>query len=149
MALLRESGDLDGEPKPTTRMANFYEQGDKPLEIVSSRQWYIRNGGRDADLRADLIARGDQIDWAPPFMQSRYTNWIDGLNGDWLISRQRFFGVAFPVWYRLDADGNPDYDDPILAAEDQLPIDPASAPPARLRRGAARPGRAGSWPTPT
>ena len=130
VAMLRESGDLDGEPKPTTRMANFYERGDKPLEIVSSRQWYIRNGGRDADLRQALIARGDEIDWAPPFMQSRYTNWIDGLNGDWLISRQRFFGVAFPVWYRLDADGNPDYDDPILATEDQLPIDPASQAPA-------------------
>ena len=132
-----------------TRMANFYERGDKPLEIVSSRQWYIRNGGRDADLRQALIARGDEIDWAPPFMQSRYTNWIDGLNGDWLISRQRFFGVAFPVWYRLDADGNPDYDDPILATEDQLPIDPASQAPGRVRRVAARACRAGSWPTPT
>jgi valyl-tRNA synthetase len=138
-ALLRESGDMVGEPTPTTRMANFYEQGDKPLEIVSSRQWYIRNGGRDADLRAALIARGDEIAWAPPFMQSRYTNWIDGLNGDWLISRQRFFGVAFPVWYRLDDDGNPDYDDPVLADEDRLPIDPAStAPPGydETQRGA-------------
>jgi valyl-tRNA synthetase len=130
VALLRESGDLDGEPTPTTRMANFYERGEKPLEIVSSRQWYIRNGGRDADLRQALIARGDEIDWAPAFMQSRYTNWIDGLNGDWLISRQRFFGVAFPVWYPLDADGNADLDNPILASEDQLPIDPASTAPA-------------------
>jgi valyl-tRNA synthetase len=128
-AMLRESGDMVGEPAPTTRMANFYEHGDKPLEIVSSRQWYIRNGGRDADLRAALIARGDEIAWAPPFMQSRYTNWIDGLNGDWLISRQRFFGVAFPVWYRLDDDGNPDNDDPMLAGEDHLPIDPASTAP--------------------
>jgi valyl-tRNA synthetase len=130
VALLRETGDLVGEPTPTTRMANFYEQGDKPLEIVSSRQWYIRNGGRDPQLRQAFIARGDEIEWAPPFMQSRYRNWIDGLNGDWLISRQRFFGVAFPVWYRLDADGNPDYDDPIVASEDELPIDPASTAPA-------------------
>ena len=129
VAMLRASGDLDNEPSPTTRMANFYEKGDKPLEIVSSRQWYIRNGGRDAGLRTALIERGDQIDWAPPFMQSRYTNWIDGLNGDWLISRQRFFGVAFPVWYRLDDDGQPDYEHPIVAREDQLPIDPASAAP--------------------
>ena len=52
VALLRECGDLDGEPTPTTRMANFYERGEKPLEIVSSRQWYIRNGGRDAELAA-------------------------------------------------------------------------------------------------
>ncbi|HSS67558.1 MAG TPA: valine--tRNA ligase, partial [Nocardioidaceae bacterium] len=129
VAALRASGDLDGEPAPTKRMANFYENGDRPLEIVSSRQWYIRNGGRDADIRAALIARGDEIDWAPPYMQSRYVNWIDGLNGDWLISRQRFYGVAFPVWYRLDADGDPDYDNPILPTEGELPIDPASQPP--------------------
>jgi valyl-tRNA synthetase len=126
---LRASGDLEGEPTPTQRMANFYENGDRPLEIVSSRQWYIRNGGRDADIRAALVERGDEISWAPPYMQSRYTNWIEGLNGDWLISRQRFYGVAFPVWYRLDAEGAPDYDDPILAAEHELPIDPASQPP--------------------
>ncbi|WP_367649209.1 valine--tRNA ligase [Aeromicrobium stalagmiti] len=130
VAALKESGDLDGDPKPTQRMANFYERGDKPLEIVSTRQWYIANGGRSADLRADLIARGDEIDWVPAYMQSRLTNWIGGLNGDWLISRQRFFGIPFPVWYRLDADGEPDYDDPILADEASLPVDPASqAPP--------------------
>lgn len=127
---LRASGDLDGEPEPTQRVANFYEKGDKPLEIVSTRQWYITNGGRDADLRGALIARGDEITWHPGYMQSRYTNWIDGLNGDWLVSRQRFFGIPFPVWYRLDADGEPRYDDPIFAAEDTLPVDPASqAPP--------------------
>lgn len=130
VAALRASGDLDGEPKPTQRMANFYERGDKPLEIVSTRQWYIANGGRSADLRSELIARGDEIDWVPTYMQSRLTNWIDGLNGDWLVSRQRFFGIPFPVWYRLDADGQPEYDDPILAAQDALPVDPASqAPP--------------------
>ncbi len=127
---LRDSGDLDGEPEPTQRVANFYEKGDKPLEIVSTRQWYIRNGGRDADLRGDLVRRGDDITWVPGYMQSRYTNWIEGLNGDWLVSRQRFFGIPFPVWYRLDADGEPDYDDPIFAREDELPVDPASqAPP--------------------
>ncbi|KQY60617.1 valine--tRNA ligase [Aeromicrobium sp. Root495] len=126
---LRDSGDLDGEPTPTQRVANFYEKGDKPLEIVSTRQWYIRNGGRDADLRAALVARGDEIQWVPSYMQSRLTNWIEGLNGDWLVSRQRFFGIPFPVWYRLDADGQPDYDDPIFAAEDTLPVDPASQTP--------------------
>ncbi|MFT4189771.1 MAG: valine--tRNA ligase [Aeromicrobium sp.] len=126
---LRDSGDLDGEPEKTERKANFYEKGDKPLEIVSTRQWYIANGGRDADLRAKLVARGDAIDWKPGYMQSRYTNWIEGLNGDWLVSRQRFFGIPFPVWYRLDAEGEPDYDDPIFATEDQLPVDPASQAP--------------------
>ena len=63
--LLRESGDLDGEPTPTQRMANFYEKGDKPLEIVSTRQWYIRNGGRDAALRDEMLARGAEIELDP------------------------------------------------------------------------------------
>ncbi|MCK5890218.1 valine--tRNA ligase [Aeromicrobium sp.] len=129
VAALRASGDLDGDPVPTQRMANFYEKGDKPLEIVSTRQWYIANGGRDSDLRQALVKRGDEISWKPGYMQSRLTNWIEGLNGDWLVSRQRFFGIPFPVWYRLDADLQPDYDDPIFAAEDTLPVDPASQTP--------------------
>lgn len=130
VAALRESGDLEGEPTPTKRMANFYERGEKPLEIVTSRQWYIRNGGRDADLNAALIARGEEIDFHPSFMRSRYANWVSGLNGDWLVSRQRFFGVPIPVWYPVDADGEPVYDDPIVPAESELPVDPAANPPA-------------------
>ncbi|PWJ24607.1 valyl-tRNA synthetase [Branchiibius hedensis] len=137
---LRDSGDLDGEPKATQRKANFFEKGDKPLEIVTSRQWYIRNGGREADLRDALIKRGEQIDFHPAFMRSRYANWVSGLNGDWLISRQRFFGVPFPVWYPVDADGETDYEHPILAAEDTLPVDPATDVPPGFtaeQRGAA------------
>jgi valyl-tRNA synthetase len=128
---LRDSGDLDGEPTPTLRKTNFYEKGDKPLEIVTSRQWYIRNGGRPTqgrDLRAELLARGDELAFHPDFMRVRYHNWVGGLNGDWLISRQRFFGVAFPVWYPLDDAGEPDFDHPILADEAALPVDPSSQP---------------------
>ena len=128
VALLREAGDLDGEPKPTQRMANFYEKGDKPLEIVSTRQWYITNGGRDESLKQELLARGDELAWVPEHMRHRYFNWVNGLNGDWLISRQRFFGVPFPVWYALDAEGEPNYDEPIIADEASLPVDPASQP---------------------
>ena len=124
--LLRASGDLDGEPTPTSRKANFYEKGDKPLEIVSTRQWYIRNGGRDEELKAALLARGEELTWVPDHMRHRYANWVNGLNGDWLISRQRFFGVPFPVWYPLDAEGEPDHSRPIFAAEETLPVDPSS-----------------------
>jgi valyl-tRNA synthetase len=127
--MLRESGDLEGEPKPTQRMTNFYENGDKPLEIVSTRQWYIRNGGRDAELRDTFVAIGDHLEWTPGYMQHRYTNWVEGLNGDWLISRQRYFGVPFPVWYPLDESGEPRYDDVIIADEAELPVDPATATP--------------------
>ncbi len=127
--LLAESGDLVGEPKPITHPVKFYERGDRPLEIVTSRQWYLRNGGRDADLRDELLARGKELVWHPGFMQSRYDNWVGGLNGDWLISRQRFFGVPFPLWYRLDAEGEPTYDDPVLPAEADLPVDPSSDVP--------------------
>jgi valyl-tRNA synthetase len=129
VGLLRESGDLDGDPEPTQRMANFYERGEKPLEIVATRQWYIRNGGRDADLRAELVADADRITWVPAHMRHRYDNWVGGLNGDWLVSRQRFFGIPFPVWYPLDADGEPDYDHPLLPTEDQLPVDPSTDVP--------------------
>lgn len=124
VAALRDSGDLDGEPKATTRMANFYEKGDKPLEIVATRQWYIRNGGRDEALKAQLMERGEELAWTPEHMRHRYENWVGGLNGDWLVSRQRFFGVPFPIWYALDADGEPDYDNPIVADEASLPVDP-------------------------
>jgi valyl-tRNA synthetase len=129
VALLRDDGDLEGEPKATQRMANFYEKGDKPLEIVSTLQWYIRNGGRDEDLRSALVKRGDQIRWTPPYMHHRFTNWVEGLNGDWLISRQRFFGVPFPVWYPLDDEGRPQHDQLIPASEESLPIDPSQAVP--------------------
>ncbi|GAB2620555.1 valine--tRNA ligase [Pseudactinotalea suaedae] len=130
---LMASGDLLAEPKPTQRKANFYEKGDKPLEIVTSRQWYIRNGGREApgrNLRGELLARGDELAFHPDFMGVRYANWVNGLNGDWLISRQRFFGVPIPLWYRLDEAGEPDLGDPIQPTEDQLPVDPSSQAPA-------------------
>ena len=129
VAMLRDSGDLDGEPTPTQRMANFYEKGDKPLEIVATRQWYIRNGGRDADVRAEMLARAAEVDWVPAHMKHRYDNWVGGLNGDWLVSRQRFFGIPFPVWYPLDEAGEPDYEHPYTPSESELPVDPSTDAP--------------------
>jgi valyl-tRNA synthetase len=130
VAELKASGDLVGEPKPITHAVKFFEKGDKPLEIVTTRQWYIRNGGRDKELRTKLLKRGSELNWHPEYMKVRYENWVEGLNGDWLISRQRFFGVPLPLWYKLDADGNPDYDQIIVPDEKQLPIDPQSEAPA-------------------
>ena len=123
--MLAESGALIGEPKPIRHPVKFYERGDRPLEIVSSRQWYVRT----LALRDRLLERGRQLQWHPPHMRHRYEAWVEGLNGDWNISRQRFFGVSFPVWYPVDDDGSIDHDHPLLAAEDRLPVDPSSDVP--------------------
>ena len=135
MEALTSSGEMLGEPKPTSRMANFFEKGDKPLEIVTSRQWYIRNGGRDhieangRQLRENLIAAGNELAFHPDFMHVRYDNWVGGLNTDWLISRQRFFGVPIPLWYRVHESGEVDYDDVIVPDVERLPVDPSSDVP--------------------
>jgi valyl-tRNA synthetase len=127
--LLVETGELDGEPRAITHPVKFYEKGERPLEIITTPQWYIRNGGHDPQLRDALIARGRDLTWVPPYMRARYESWIEGLNGDWLISRQRYFGVPFPVWYRLDENGEADYSQPIVPPESALPIDPSSEVP--------------------
>ena len=139
--LLRETGELLGEPTPVTHAVKFYERGDQPLEIVQSRQWYIRNGGRDHDLRDALIARGDEVTWHPAYMQTRYTDWTRGLTGDWLISRQRYFGVPIPVWYPVGAGGEVDHDHPMVPDDAALPVDPQSqCPPGYDESQRGQPG---------
>ena len=139
--LLREAGFLIGEPRQITHQVKFYERGDRQLEIVTSRQWYIRNGAHDPELRNALLDAGRKLQWHPDFMRVRYENWVEGLNSDWLISRQRYFGVPFPVWFRVAQSGETLWDEPILPDESALPIDPQTdAPPGYDQAQRGRPG---------
>jgi valyl-tRNA synthetase len=123
--LLAESGDLVDGPRPITHPVKYYERGERPLEIVSSRQWYVRT----LDLRDRLLARAHELHWHPPHMVHRFEAWVAGLTGDWNISRQRFFGVPFPLWYPVGDEGTVDRDHPLVPPEDRLPVDPSSDVP--------------------
>ncbi|MDA8393585.1 MAG: valine--tRNA ligase [Actinomycetota bacterium] len=135
--MLAESGHLLEAPRPLTHAVKFYEKGRRPLEIVTSRQWFLRL----LDNREALSDRGRQLEWFPAFMQGRYESWVGGLASDWNLSRQRYFGVPFPVWYRLDEAGEPCFDRVLLPSEGRLPVDPSTDAPDGFdpsRRG--RPG---------
>ncbi|GAA3903936.1 valine--tRNA ligase [Microbacterium invictum] len=138
--LLTESGELLEVSTPFQHAVKFYEKGDRPLEIVSTRQWYVRNGARDEELRDKLIALGQTMNWHPDFMRIRFENWTNGLTGDWLVSRQRFFGVPIPVWYGLDENGERDHDRVLTPDSAALPVDPTiDVPPGytEQQRGVA------------
>ena len=138
---LRQTGEVHGDPRPITHPVKFYERGERPLEIVTSRQWYIRNGGRDQARRETFMARGKELAWFPDHMRHRYEHWVEGLNGDWLVSRQRFFGVPIPLWYAVGEDGEIDHSRRLLPDEQSLPIDPSTdVPPGYTPEQRGRPG---------
>jgi valyl-tRNA synthetase len=122
---LRASGDMIGDARPITHPVKFYEKGDRPLEIITSRQWFIKT----MEFREELLERGQHLKWHPDYMRHRFENWVNGLTGDWGISRQRFFGVPFPVWYPISGDGTIEYERPLLADESRLPVDPSTDVP--------------------
>ncbi len=105
--------------KPITHTVNVHERCSTPIEIIQSKQWFIKY----LDLKEDLLKWGAELTWHPAFMKSRYDNWVKGLQWDWLISRQRFFGIPFPVWYCEKCDT------PVFADEKKLPIDPLKTHP--------------------
>ncbi len=116
---------LQAEPKKITHPVKFYEKGDRPLEYVPTRQWFVNI----LNHKQQLLELGRQIRWEPEHMRHRYESWVNGLNQDWCYSRQRYFGVPFPVWYKLDANGQPDFDNPIFPDYNRLPVDPLADAP--------------------
>jgi valyl-tRNA synthetase len=119
-AAIGHEAPLRAEPQPIEHAVKYYEKGDRPLEFVTSRQWFVRL----LDKKERILGAGDAIRWHPDFMRLRFRNWTENLNVDWCISRQRFFGPAFPVWYPLGPDGAPDHATPLVAPPERLPVDP-------------------------
>ncbi|MCB9134439.1 MAG: valine--tRNA ligase [Anaerolineales bacterium] len=104
---------------PTEQSVRVHERCDTPVEYIVTQQWFVRV----LDFRAEFLARGEAVRWVPGHMGARYHGWVENLNWDWCISRQRYFGVPFPIWYC------PTCGETILADESQLPVDPLSDQP--------------------
>lgn len=116
--LLSENGLLI-ESKSITHTVAVHERCGKEIEILPSKQWYI-----DILTNKELFLKAaDKINWYPSYMKNRYTLWVENLKWDWCISRQRYFGVPFPLWYCKDCGKV------ILASEEMLPLNPLEMKP--------------------
>jgi len=117
---LQEEGLLLGR-LPISQSVRVHERCDTPVEYVVAHQWFVRI----LDVKSNLLELGQQVGWFPDHMISRYRAWVENLNWDWCISRQRYFGVPFPVWYCRECG------QVILAEIDQLPVDPGDQSPTQ------------------
>jgi valyl-tRNA synthetase len=126
VAALETAGALVGEPEKLRRPVKFYERGERPLEFVVTRQWFVKI----LDKKAALLEQGRKVAWHPGSMHKRYEDWVEGLNQDWCVSRQRYFGVPIPVWYAVGADGAVDHARVITPRKEDLPVDPSAEAPA-------------------
>ncbi|MBI4210750.1 MAG: valine--tRNA ligase [Candidatus Diapherotrites archaeon] len=105
--------------RPIRHAVKVHERCKAEMEIMNTKQWFIKY----LDLKQEFLRKGDELKWHPEHMKVRYRNWITGLQWDWSLSRQRFFGVPFPVWYCAKCG------ETILAGEKQLPVDPLQDKP--------------------
>ena len=115
---LDESGNLE-KVEPINHVVNVHERCNTEIEILMTEQWFIKY----LDLKKEFLKIGNKLNWHPKHMKNRYDNWVKGLKYDWCISRQRFFGVPFPVWYCKDCN------EIILAKKENLPVDPLKDSP--------------------
>jgi valyl-tRNA synthetase len=107
-----------------TQSVRAHERCDTPVEYIVTDQWFVRL----LDFKEELLEAGERVVWHPPHMKARYRAWVENLHWDWCISRQRYFGVPFPVWY-CDGCG-----EVMLADEAQLPMDPTEQGPGKACR---------------
>jgi len=115
---LKKEGRIE-KIEPIKHVVNVHERCKTPIEILTAKQWFVKY----LDLKEEFIAKGETINWFPKHFKARYDNWIAGLKWDWNISRQRYYGVPFPVWYCKKCGKV------ILAQETQLPVDPLKDKP--------------------
>ena len=135
--LLEAEGVMKRDPEPIDHMVKYYEKGSRPLELISARQWFVRL----LDKKSMLLEKAREVRWHPEYMLHRFVAWTEGLQYDWCISRQRFFGVPIPVWLPLDESLEAIYDSPIFPQEEQLPTDPmVDTPPGYSETDRNRPG---------